>query len=101
MQTTAAAQYPRTNLEIDLISDVGSPTSWLSSTESNISLRAFVSAQLLGSISTLIDVVRQSPPSPLGTHHFTLLFVAWSPLFFFGAFALTPRSHKLHPTSVP
>lgn len=45
---------------------------------------AFVSAQLLGSISTLIDVVRQSPPSPLGTHHFTLLFVAWSPLFFFG-----------------
>ena len=43
--------------------------------------------QLLTCISTLVDVIsRRAQPSPLGTQHFTLLFVAWGPVIVFGTF---------------
>lgn len=46
---------------------------------------AFASMQLLTCISTLVDVIsRRAQPSPLGTQHFTLLFVAWGPVIVFG-----------------
>lgn len=47
---------------------------------------SFVFIQFIGSLSTLIDVAKHaSAPSPLGTHHFAMLFVAWGPVFFFGS----------------
>lgn len=46
----------------------------------------FIVVQVLGSLSTLVDIARRHPvPSPLGTHHFSLLFAAWGPVMFFGS----------------
>ena len=41
--------------------------------------------QFIGCLSTLIDVAGRRPkPTPIGTHHFAMLFVVWGPILTFG-----------------
>lgn len=57
---------------------------------------SFVIAQLIGCLSTVVDVAKgYSAPTPLGTHHFAMLFVAWGPILTFAS--LQPVRDSLIP----
>ncbi|KAH6909544.1 hypothetical protein BKA70DRAFT_202874 [Coprinopsis sp. MPI-PUGE-AT-0042] len=59
----------------------------------------FVIVQFIGCLSTLVDVaIHRSSPTPLGTHHFAMLFVVWGPIFAFGS--LSSVRQTLFPTSL-
>ncbi|EAU81373.2 hypothetical protein CC1G_12969 [Coprinopsis cinerea okayama7 len=58
---------------------------------------AFTVIQSLGTLSTLIDVAsNRAQPTPLGTHHFALLFVVWGPIFAFASLPQT-KQHLIPP----
>ncbi|TFK22372.1 hypothetical protein FA15DRAFT_596239, partial [Coprinopsis marcescibilis] len=45
----------------------------------------FVVIQIIGCLSTLVDVAaNRSSPTPIGTHHFAMLFIVWGPVLTFG-----------------
>ncbi|KDR72529.1 hypothetical protein GALMADRAFT_73860, partial [Galerina marginata CBS 339.88] len=49
-----------------------------------------ISVQFLAFFSAFLDVVKRRPtPTPLGTHHFALIMVAWGPVLAFSASLLS------------